>query len=158
VIVDVGFGDPPVWPERLSGPDLLRFAGFDPVEVPVLPLEQHVAEKVHAYTRTYGAGKPSSRVKDLVDLVLVASQASVQAGRLRRALETTFRHRSAQGLPTRIPEPPPDWGPSYRRLATEVSIDPSVSAGHALARTFLDPILSTSVPDDEHWDPTQRTW
>src|SRR5262249_56064464 len=59
VTVDVGFSDPPVaHPERLRGPDLLSFAEIAPIEAPALPLKQHVAEKVHAYTRTY-ACRPS---------------------------------------------------------------------------------------------------
>ncbi|MBI2403732.1 MAG: hypothetical protein HYV20_13555 [Gemmatimonadetes bacterium] len=36
----------------------------------MIPLARHVAEKVHAYARTYGEGRASTRVKDLVDLVL----------------------------------------------------------------------------------------
>jgi hypothetical protein len=59
VIVDIAFSDPLKWePEKIVGTDLLEFAGIEPVEVPVLPLEQHVAEKVHAYTRTYSSGRP----------------------------------------------------------------------------------------------------
>jgi hypothetical protein len=70
--VDVGFGDPPVTdPELVRGPDLLSFADIPPAEVLALPLEQHVAEKVHAYTRSYGDGRPSTRVKDLIDLVMM---------------------------------------------------------------------------------------
>lgn len=86
-IVDVGFGDPPVAdPDVLEGPRLLAFAGFEPIRVPALPLERHVAEKVHAYTRPYPGQRRSSRVKDLVDLVLIRSAAAVDAGRLREAI------------------------------------------------------------------------
>jgi len=100
VLVDVGFSDPLGWqPERLRGPDLLAFAGIDPAEVPALPLEQQVAEKVHAYTRTYGGRHASSRVKDLVDLVLVKRFMTLDAARLRRALEVTFENRGRQALP-----------------------------------------------------------
>jgi hypothetical protein len=68
VIVDVGFSDSLGWkPESIRTPDLLAFAEIAPIEVPILPLEQHVAEKVHAYTKTYSGGRPSSRAKDLVD-------------------------------------------------------------------------------------------
>jgi hypothetical protein len=46
VMVDIGFSDPLKWkPEPICGPDLLAFAGIEPIEVPVLPLEQHIAEK-----------------------------------------------------------------------------------------------------------------
>lgn len=49
VLVDVGLGDPPVLdPDVVDVPGLLAFAGFPPIRVPALPLERHVAEKVHA--------------------------------------------------------------------------------------------------------------
>lgn len=63
ITVDVGFGDPrALMPDVLRGPDLLRFADILPAEVPALPLEQHVAEKLHAYTRAYASGRASTRV------------------------------------------------------------------------------------------------
>lgn len=75
ITVDVGFGDAVVSdPELVRGPDLLGFAEIPAVQVPALPLEQHVAEKVHAYTRSYAGGNPSTRVKDLFDLVVISSQ------------------------------------------------------------------------------------
>ena len=86
--VDVGFGDSlTVAPERLRGPDLPGFAEIAPVEIPTptLPLEQHVAKQVHASTRTYAGGHASTRTKDLIDLILIASLFPFQAGRLRRA-------------------------------------------------------------------------
>ena len=74
-LLDVGFDFPTGWePETLHGPDLLAFADIEPVEAPSLPLELQIAEKVHAYTRGYGqSGIASTRVKDLVDLALIAS-------------------------------------------------------------------------------------
>jgi hypothetical protein len=74
VLVDVGLAPPPVDPEVVQAPDLLDFAGVAPVRVLVIPTAWHVAEKVHAYTRRYGAdAAPSSRPKDLIDLVLLAA-------------------------------------------------------------------------------------
>ncbi len=74
-LLDVGFDFPTGWvPETLRGPDLLSFADIDRVEAPSLPLELQIAEKVHAYTRGYGqSGMASTRVKDLVDLALIAT-------------------------------------------------------------------------------------
>jgi hypothetical protein len=70
--LDIGFGkllDLP--PDRLRLPDLLAFAELPPVEVPTLPLELHLAEKVHAYTRIYAGDRLNTRVKDLIDLILI---------------------------------------------------------------------------------------
>jgi hypothetical protein len=157
--VDVGFGDPlVVEPERLRGPDLLSFAEIEGTEVPVLPLEQHVAEKVHAYTRGYAGGRPSTRVKDLVDLVLILSLFPFGAARLRSALDETLGARGTHPVPSALPPPPTEWRLGYRRMAAEVGMDPELSAGYQGARVFLDPILAGTVPDDARWDPARQAW
>jgi len=67
-ILDIGFTNSIAdTPDTITTSDLLAFAGIDPIELPALPLPQHLAEKLHAYTRTYGStGRPSTRPKDLV--------------------------------------------------------------------------------------------
>jgi len=53
--VDVALGEhSPIETERLRAPDLLAFAEINAPELPVIALERHVAEKLHAYTATYG--------------------------------------------------------------------------------------------------------
>jgi hypothetical protein len=157
VLVDVGFSDPLGWqPERLRGPDLLAFAGIDPAEVPALPLEQQVAEKVHAYTRTYGGRQASSRVKDLVDLVLVKRSMTLDAARLRRALEVTFESRGRQALPGSLPPPPSDWAVAYRKQAAEVGIDTDVRVGVSEAAALLDPVLAGL--GNGQWYPELGRW
>lgn len=159
VTVDVGFGEPlPSPPETLRGPDLLAFADIAPLAIPVLPLEQHVAEKLHAYTRRYGAGRPNTRVKDLIDLVLIQASAPFEAGRLRAALVATFTDRDLQPLPPVVPPPPGDWGPAYRRLALEVGLEPEMPAGHRLAAAFLDPLLADAVDDRVRWAAAAGLW
>ncbi|MGH2710264.1 MAG: nucleotidyl transferase AbiEii/AbiGii toxin family protein [Actinomycetota bacterium] len=156
-IVDVGFSDAlPETIDRLRGPDLLSFAEIEPVEVPALPLEQHVAEKVHAYTRTYGTGLTSTRVKDLVDLVLVKSFASLDAERLHASLLQTFQRRRQQTLPERLPPPPADWAPAYRKFATELGLDSDLGSGHSEAGALIDPVLAGRVAG--RWSPDRSAW
>jgi transposase len=156
VVVDTGFADPLGWaPELLRGTDLLAFAGIEPVEVPVVPLEQQVAEKAHAYTRTYG-GQPSSRARDLVDLVLIKQTATLDGTRLRAALRGTFEFRRQHALPASLPPPPAEWSVSYRKLAMEVGLDTQLAAGHREAAALLDPILAGL--DARRWDATQGRW
>lgn len=81
--------------DTLTTTDLLSFAEIEAVEVPAVPLERHIAEKLHAYTRRYGDDQPSSRVKDLIDLVLMSELASFEYGRLREAIVRTFSERDA---------------------------------------------------------------
>jgi len=159
VIVDIGFADAlTTVSEVLRGPDLLRFAAIDPIAVPAVPIEQHVAEKVHAYTRMYAGDRRSSRVKDLIDLVLIRSAIAFEADRIQGALRATFAQRGTHPLPAALPLPPADWGPAYRRLAREVGIDPDLRTGFAVTATFLDPILAGTVSDRARWEPLHGAW
>ena len=48
----------------------------------MIALEQHIAEKVHAYTATYGPQEQqSTRIKDLIDILLIADLASLDTNR-----------------------------------------------------------------------------
>lgn len=156
VAVDIGFFDPLGWaPDLVRGSDLLQFAGIDPVEVPVIPLEQQVAEKVHAYTRSY-RGQPSSRARDLVDLVLIKRLATLDGERLGAALRGTFEGRRQHAMPGSLPPPPAGWSVAYRKLATEVGLDTELAAGHHEAAALLDPILGGL--DSRRWEAAKGRW
>jgi hypothetical protein len=85
--------------ERLTTPDILAFAGIEPVTVAAIPLELHVAEKLHAYTRTYEGSRLSTRAKDLVDLALIAELSPLKA----TLLGTRSRPPSLAATPTQYP-------------------------------------------------------
>lgn len=159
ITVDVGFGDPLVTDaELVRGPDLLGFADIQPVEVPALPLEQHVAEKLHAYTRSYTGSRASTRVKDLLDLAAIASLFSFRADRLTRALDVTFTSRSTHSLASALPAPPSEWRTAYRRMALEADMDPDMTHGYELAAVFLNPVLAGTVTGSTQWKPDRHAW
>ena len=158
-VLDVGF-DPPAGVETdwLHGPDLLAFAGIEPVVVRALPIEFQVAEKVHAYSRVYGdQSVASTRVKDLVDLALIATEAAPNAERLRIALEATFGRRARHPQPARLPWPPADWRVPYGRMARDIGFEADLGAGHELAASLVDPVLAGQVIAAT-WDPVTRHW
>jgi hypothetical protein len=154
--LDVAWNDPYLGSEPVQGEDLLSFAGIKPVTVLSIPAEQHIAEKVHAYTRSYASG-PSSRPKDLVDLVLMALHRRVDAARLRQALQATFTTRNTHPLPPSIPAPPQEWDGPYRRLATEVDISANLADAHHIAGALLDPMLADDTTAVT-WEPAGRRW
>jgi len=157
-IVDVGFGLAPIWePELIIGRNLLSFAGIEPVTAPTLPLELQVAEKVHAYTGTYGEGVGSTRVKDLVDLAMIAQTSAMDGDRLATALRVTFDQRGRQALAKDLPAPPADWRIAYRRLAGEVGVSTEVLDGFQIAAQLLEPAMR-GVSRGKRWDPSSRTW
>jgi hypothetical protein len=158
VAIDIGFAAAPVFdPETIASSHLLDFAGVKSVGVPALAIEQHVAEKLHAYSRTYARGLPSSRVKDLIDIVLIAHTTALDADRLTRAIAAIFARRATHEIPRTLPSPPPDWEGGWRRLAVDVPADDDLWKGHAAAAALLDPVLTSEVISGA-WDPDDRTW
>jgi hypothetical protein len=99
--IDVAFvGQPLAQPETIRTTRFLAFAGIEPIRIPAVPIHQHLAEKVHAYTRTYGKDdRPSTRPKDLVDILVIESAEPIRPRRLREALEKTFEARDTHALP-----------------------------------------------------------
>ncbi len=163
VVVDVGFDAPRLYvADLVRGRGLLSFAGLESPAVPTIPLTYHVAEKVHAYTRQYGAsGRQSTRVKDLIDLVLIAAEKTIStmiADTLRVALEQTFSQRSTQVLPAALPVPPTAWTLPYRRIAQEVGLTGEIMVGYTSAAAFLNPVLARTCTVGAVWQPQIGKW
>ena len=121
------------------------------------PVVDQIADKVCATLALYG-GRPSSREKDLVDLVLLAVTQDVAANKLRRALEAEARVRSLT-LPASF-QIPASWGARYARLAATMPTHAdfrTVDAATDLMRAFLDPLLAREV-DSSTWDHTELDW
>jgi predicted nucleotidyltransferase component of viral defense system len=156
--VDVAFSEAtPIQAEPLFGANSLEFADVAALQLPVVSLEQHVAEKLHAYTGAFGRDqRESTRVKDLIDLVLIGKSAEIDAERLRQALATTFEQRARQSLPHIVPLPPSSWARPYAALAREVGLAVDIEAGHAATARLLDPVLRSEAAG--RWDPEARRW
>ncbi len=142
----------------VKGSTLLEFAGVEPIRIPALPLEFHLAEKLHACMRIYADGRPSSRVKDLVDIVLIVTETSFESSPLLSAIESTFQSRQTQPIPIRFPPPPDFWERGFQEMATEVGLDPDIESGYRVAAAFFDPVLNGSVAGDAVWSPDERRW
>jgi hypothetical protein len=155
--VDVGVGDPVVEPaERLATPALLEFAGIRSTVVPCYPLTQQLAEKVHAYTRPHPSGE-SSRVKDLVDILLIAGLGGINGPLLIQATQVTFDVRATHSLPRQLPDPSPAWSATFRKIASEVGLGyPTLAEAGQAARRFLGPILQGEATGT--WDPAAWAW
>ena len=80
--VDIGVNDPLIEPlDCLTFAPVLSFAGITPTEVSAYSVTQQIAEKLHALTRTYASGT-STRVKDLVDILLLFTHEHINDKRL----------------------------------------------------------------------------
>jgi hypothetical protein len=120
--IDVGCGDAVMGePERLTGEDLLAFAGIGPATALAIPTAQQFAEKLHAYTFPW-SGRRNTRTKDLVDLVLLIERNPPEAAALRGALAATFSTRATHPLPRALPPPPEEWGTEFVGMAREAGL------------------------------------
>ena len=157
--LDVAFSAPVLSaPERLPGPSILAFSGLSQIEVPCIRLDQHLAEKVHAYIRTYGdTARRSTRVKDLVDMMLIQANARLRAGDIRAALTAVFAMRGSQSPPV-LPSPPDTWRVPYRRMAAGLAIPVDLDEGYRLTSAFLTPILDGTVDNARIWDSERGRW
>jgi hypothetical protein len=155
--IDVGIGDPVIDPiDQLKGPPLLDFAGIESTIVPCYPITQQIAEKVHAYTRPHSSGE-SSRVKDFVDILLLAELGKIDSTRLYRAIQATFEARKTHSLPQEIPDPPAEWSRPYQKLAAEVSLSyRTLGEANIAIKAFLNPLLSEK--STRQWDPVHWSW
>ncbi len=154
---DLGQGDPVLdKPEKLTGPPLLEFAGIRPSTVRCYPLTAQVAEKFHAYTRPYSGGE-SSRVRDLADILQIASMGSLSSYKLARAVRATFAARATHEVPEEFPKPPRKWTGPYKKLTRELSLNWStVEKAGVAAALFLDPVLNNTAKG--RWARSRWSW
>ena len=140
--VDVSISVPDPWDAQpAQRPGLLTAVGLDPIEVLLVPMERQVAEKLHAFTRTYKGGG-TTRGRDLVDLMLVLQNERVDAVLLRDVIRRVFDRRATHAIPDRLPPPPRELAVSYRREAERVGLPTNLDDVHRLLGTWFDPILA----------------
>lgn len=136
--------------------DLFGFAGIAPPMLRLYPIETHIAEKLHAYTLP--RDRPNSRIKDLPDIALLGTIRSLQAARLRAAIEQTFSFRATHDRPKALPEPSPEWREPYASMAAEDSLPwPTLDDVFEAARAFVEPVLSEAACPPI-WTSTSRRW
>jgi len=133
--------------------------GIDRPGYRVYPLVDHVADKTCAMFERFGAGgSPSTRYKDLIDLVVLAISVQVTAEAQMKALRSEATRRSIT-LPERFDVP--DRAPWEIGYAAEARRSRGLSArtldgALAAVRPFLDPLLANDVVGS--WDPDRARW
>ena len=104
----------------------------------VLPPAQHFAEKVHAYTFPW-TGRSNTRVRDLINLVLLLDTGRLDPAATVAALRLTFTQRGTHSLPRILPPPPGEWAAPFAALAGEVALgERTVDAAFARVSAFYD--------------------
>jgi hypothetical protein len=123
------------------------------------PIVDHIADKVCAIFEVHGAtGMPSTRYKDLVDLVAASLEVVVGAEQQLNALMSEAKRRALR-LPSRFAAPDRSlWGPGYAAEARRSLLDVGQTLDEAveIVGRFLDPLLDRTAAGD--WDPRMQRW
>ena len=135
--LDVGIGDAVMEPlEVIEGRDWLGFAGIASPSLYMIPREQQFAEKLHAYTLPR-PGAVNSRVRDLVDMVLLIQSGTLASAQIAEAIRVTFDRRGTHAVPNVLPQPPTDWRKPYDALAKECGLSAAIDGAFAILDTYL---------------------
>lgn len=125
--LDVSTGDVLGEPyESLPGRDWLGFAGIATASFQAISPEEQFAEKLHAYTLPR-EGRENTRVKDLVDLILLIEQAKLDADRLPKSIRETFQRRKTHKISASLPTPPMSWSKPFAEMARECGLEADIS-------------------------------
>ncbi|MEO6503545.1 MAG: nucleotidyl transferase AbiEii/AbiGii toxin family protein [Jatrophihabitantaceae bacterium] len=145
--------------ECIAPAPVVDLAGLTSPSYLLYPMVDHIADKVCATFELHPPGStPSSRVRDLVDLVVIARTQAVGALSLRTALETERLHRGLPQIHGYVT--PPNWETTYRRLARDVAEcreHRTYAQAVEFVQSFLDPVLQGAVAVGS-WDPNRRAW
>ena len=123
------------------------------------PLVDHVADKVAATYERYGQARmPSTRYRDLVDLIAIVTGTSVPAEDQRIALASEFERRQLP-LPETFDVPDRTlWEAGYNAEARRSSLTAGRTLDEALPLVgrFIDPLLNGTAAGP--WDRDLRQW
>jgi hypothetical protein len=122
------------------------------------PLVDTLADKVLAVMEQHGE-RPSTRFRDLVDIMLILRTSTIDAAALRRALASEHRRR---GRSVTVSFAVPDeslWRAGYARTVVDAPnvVERTLDQALPLAKAFLDPILEGAITYGS-WNPATRTW
>jgi len=122
--------------EYVDGSDWLKYCGIEAPKMRMISIEQQLAEKLHAYTLPREQ-RLNSRVKDLIDMLLLTQLRPINAAHFRNTLQKVYDARSTHTLPENLDPPPSEWLPLYKSLAAECGLSQTMPEAHRELREFF---------------------
>ncbi|MFE9968553.1 nucleotidyl transferase AbiEii/AbiGii toxin family protein [Streptomyces sp. NPDC005525] len=131
--------------------------------VRLYPLVDHLADKICAIYE-WRTTSPSSRFRDLADILLISQNETIDAAEAHRALHTEAAIRRTHTtielrLPHQFEMPHESWPSGYAKAATDVAgLNGCETWDAALpgARAFVSPLLGPAFTGA--WNPSSREW
>ncbi len=129
--------------EVIQGNNWLEFCSIEPPLIAMISVEQQFAEKLHAYTLPRG-DRLNSRVKDLIDMVLLLNMKTTKDEDMFYALQKVFQNRGTHPLPQKLALPPFVWNASFINMATECSLSPNMLENFERVSEFFNHVINHS--------------
>lgn len=150
-------------PETVTPADRLEIDGIPMFDYRVYRVESALADKLLAMVETHD-GRPSSRVKDLVDVVVYAKSCKIDSRVLAEQIVKESRARNV-GLPEHF-NVPEAWHATYKKayakMAKQAKIDDTApdttSAEEVAARLYAPAFGPIQANDSMTWDPERLDW
>ena len=148
-------------PELLTPADRIEVEGVPVFDYRVYPVANSIADKLCGIIETHG-GRPSSRVKDLVDLLIYTTNEDLDGDELCHWCRLEARVRGIE-LPPRFSVPGAwrkHYSKNFEKLVRGTELDVALSsldAAERLAARMLDPVLSGEARGSS-WDCRLLDW
>ena len=127
-LIDIGIGDAWIEPQdTLQLSSHLEELGLESFTVKAIPIEHHIAEKIHALTLPRDVS--NSRVKDLVDLFLIFKFEKFSNEKTKDCVKKTFTKRDTHKIPAELLLPDESWEKPFNNMMD--SIDEKVAIQEA---------------------------
>lgn len=144
-------------PERVTPANRIKIAGIDECDYLMYPLADQLADKLCGIMELQPGGYPSSRMKDLADVVMYATHETFSQRELRLAIESECLKRGMD-----VPEcfaAPESWRdrfPSFAKGKLPVELS-SFDAACDVAARFFD-VAVVPGDGDMSWDSGACAW
>lgn len=126
-------------------PNSLEFAEVTTPQVEIIDVHRHAAEKYHAMLKDFG-DRENSRVRDLVDLVILREHELLEPLDLALELRNVWEERNGSDPPPQLPDLPESWRLKYERQAADLDLD---TASFPAAVEAVIALWAEMFPDKE---------
>ena len=155
VLIDLSLGCQPVGTPIVVEPsNRVTIPGVQTSPYLLYPLEDQLADKLCAIMELQPGGYPSSRMKDLLDVLLIEKTQTIDSTLLSLAITTECGRRIME-----VPESfcaPDHWAGGFSRFAKTNGMDISFDEACDSAHKLFDPILRREATGK--WLPDKQRW
>ncbi len=122
--------------DLIDGVDWLNYCGIGAPKLRMISIEQQLPEKFHAFSLPREQ-KTNSRVKDLLDMLLLIEYRKVDISKFEKTVKKVFNTRNTHAIPESLKEPPIEWEVLYQKLADECGIRSTMSEAYNKLNQFF---------------------